>query len=207
MENQIKNKMTPAFAATAWRNNGTKAPITVRFVQVKENLSVNFHTRTVLRGVGVKNTTTQSVLVNYTEEMFNEDFASLGFTADKIINGYRSANGEITAHELNVSSSTLFDSPVYISRYETTNDLEATNDDGELKSGWSVKKVNGQELTHEGALIYSTYIFSEDGVDKKLQHDQDLSIKKVTSLDAAADAIEENTVETVVEEKAPVAPF
>lgn len=174
MENQLK----PAFAATAWRNNGTVAPITVRFVQEKENLPASFHSRMVLRGIGIKNLTTQSVLVNYTEDIFNEDFAEFGFTADMITNGYRDENGNIVAHELNLDSTQIFGNPIYISRYETTNDLEAMNDNGELKSGWSIKQVNGEQLTHEGALIYSTFIFSENGVDQKLQHDQNLKRNK-----------------------------
>lgn len=174
MENQLK----PAFAATAWRNNGTVAPITVRFVQEKENLPASFHSRMVLRGIGIKNLTTQSVLVNYTEDIFNEDFAEFGFTADMITNGYRDENGTIIAHELNLDSTEIFGNPIYISRYETTNDLEAMNDNGELKSGWSIKQVNGEQLTHEGALIYSTFIFSENGVDQKLQHDQNLKRNK-----------------------------
>ena len=181
MENQLK----PAFAATAWRNNGTVAPITVRFVQEKENLPASFHSRMILRGIGIKNTTTQAVLINYTEDIFNEDFSEFGFTAEDIINGYRDDSGNITAHQLNVSSEDMFENPLYISRYETTNDLEAMNDNGELKSGWSIKQVNGQELTHEGALIYSTFIFSEDGVDHKIQHDQDL--RKVKSVEGISE--------------------
>jgi hypothetical protein len=190
MENQLK----PAVAAVAWRNNGTVAPITVRFAQVKENLAASFHSRMVLRGIGIKNTTTQAVLVNYTEEMFDEDFAKFGFTHDMIGNGYRDENGNITAHELNVSSENMFEDPLYISRYETTNDLEAMNDNGEIKSGWSIKEVNGQKLTHEGKLIYSTFIFSEDGVDHKLQHDQNLSKSKASD-------IEENKVTKKVKEE------
>jgi hypothetical protein len=174
-QNQNQNKMNSAVAAVAWRNNGEKAPITVRFTQVKENLSADFHSRMILRGIGIKNITSQGLLVNYTEDMFNEDFAKFGFTADSIVNGYRNENGEIVAHKLEVSAEDIFGYPVYISRYETTNTLEATNDSGELKSGWSIKSVNGQQLTNHGALIYSTFIFSEDGVDQKLQHDQNLS--------------------------------
>jgi hypothetical protein len=88
----------------------------------------------------------------------------------------------------------MFEDPLYISRYETTNDLEAMNDNGEIKLGWSIKEVNGQKLTHEGKLIYSTFIFSEDGVDHKLQHDQNLSKSKASD-------IEENKVTKKVKEE------
>jgi hypothetical protein len=75
--------------------------------------------------------------------------------------------------------------------------LEATNENGDLKSNWSVKTVDGQELTHEGAIIYSTYLFSEDGIDQKLQHDQDLKKKK------SIEGIEENKVNVKQKEVSP----
>ena len=195
-----------AVASVAWRNNGTKAPITVMFVQDKERTAMNIHSRLVSRGLGVSNSTKQTLLYNYTEDVFNEDFSEFGFTAEDITNGYRDENGNITAHEINLASEKIFGEPVYISRYETTNTLEATNENGDLKKGWSIKTVNGQELTHEGALIYSTYLFSEDGKDHKLQHDQDL--RKVKSVEGISENSNveskvEATVETTVSDSAP----
>ena len=191
-----------AVASVAWRNNGTKAPITVMFVQDKERTAMNIHSRLVSRGLGVSNSTKQTLLYNYTEDVFNEDFSEFGFTAEDITNGYRDENGNISAHEINLFSEKIFGEPVYISRYETTNTLEATNENGDLKAGWSIKTVNGQELTHEGALIYSTFIFSEDGVDHKLQHDQDL--RKVKSVEGISENSNvESKVETTVSDSAP----
>ena len=191
-----------AVASVAWRNNGTKAPITVMFVQDKERTAMNIHSRLVSRGLGVSNSTKQTLLYNYTEDVFNEDFSEFGFTAEDITNGYRDENGNISAHEINLFSEKIFGEPVYISRYETTNTLEATNENGDLKAGWSIKTVNGQELTHEGALIYSTFIFSEDGVDHKLQHDQDL--RKVKSVEGISENSNvESNVETTVSDSAP----
>ena len=191
-----------AVASVAWRNNGTKAPITVMFVQDKERTAMNIHSRLVSRGLGVSNSTKQTLLYNYTEDVFNEDFSEFGFTAEDITNGYRDENGNISAHEINLFSEKIFGEPVYISRYETTNTLEATNENGDLKAGWSIKTVNGQELTHEGALIYSTFIFSEDGVDHKLQHDQDL--RKVKSVEGISENSNvETKVETTVSDSAP----
>lgn len=189
-----------AVATLAWRNNGTKAPITVMFVQNKERSSMNVHSRLISRGLGITNSTKQTLLYNYTEDVFNEDFSEFGFTAENITNSYRDEQGNISAHEINLPSEQIFGQPIYISRYETTNTLEATNENGDLKTGWSVKTVNGQELTHEGALIYSTYLFSEDGVDEKLQHDQDLKKKK------SIEGIEENKVK-VTKVKEETAPF
>ena len=191
-----------AVASVAWRNNGTKAPITVMFVQDKERTAMNIHSRLVSRGLGVSNSTKQTLLYNYTEDVFNEDFSEFGFTAEDITNGYRDENGNISAHEINLFSEKIFGEPVYISRYETTNTLEATNENGDLKAGWSIKTVNGQELTHEGALIYSTFIFSEDGKDHKLQHDQDL--RKVKSVEGISENSNvESNVESTVSDSAP----
>jgi hypothetical protein len=191
-----------AVALVAWRNNGTVAPITVRFTQEKANVSGNFHSKMITRSLGIKSNTIQSVLLNYTEEMFDQDFSEYGFTADMIINGYRNEEGTITAHELNIDSALLEEGGFYISRYETTNTLEATNEDGSLKGGWSIKTVNGQELTHEGALIYSTFLFSEDGVDHKLQHDQDL--RKTKSVEGISENSNvESKVESTTTESAP----
>jgi hypothetical protein len=193
----MENNLKTAVATLAWRNNGTKAPITVMFVQTKERGSMNVHSRLISRGLGITNSTKQTLLYNYTEDVFNEDFSEFGFTADDIKNNYRNEQGSITAHELNVSSEQIFGQPIYISRYETTNTLEATNENGDLKSNWSVKTVDGQELTHEGAIIYSTYLFSEDGIDHKLQHDQDLKKKK------SIEGIEENKVNVKQKEVSP----
>ena len=191
-----------AVASVAWRNNGTKAPITVMFVQDKERTAMNIHSRLVSRGLGVSNSTKQTLLYNYTEDVFNEDFSEFGFTAEDITNGYRDENGNISAHEINLFSEKIFGEPVYISRYETTNTLEATNENGDLKAGWSIKTVNGQELTHEGALIYSTFIFSEDGKDHKIQHDQDL--RKVKSVEGISENSNvESKVESTTTESAP----
>lgn len=179
----MENNLKPATVAVAFRNNGKVAPITVRFTQDKDNLAADLHSRMILRSIGINSKTTQSVLMSYTEDMFNEDFAEFGITADMIVNGYRDSDGVITAHEINLSTSDVYGQPLYIARYETTNTLEATNEDGSVKAGWSIKQVNGQELTHEGALIYSTFVFTEDGVDQKLQHDQNLSKKKATDIE------------------------
>jgi hypothetical protein len=192
MSNQ---NLKPALAFLAWRNNGTKAPISVRFTQEKENLSANKHQQLVTRAIGIRNKTSQNLIISYTEDMFNEDFAEYGFTAEMIVNSYRDAEGNITAHELNVSTEKIFGEPIYISRYESTNIMESHNVDEEtgelsIKPGWSEKTVNGQTLTHKGDVIYSTYIFTEDGVDMKVQHDQDLRRKPQESIKGLESKVE-----------------
>lgn len=192
MSNQ---NLKPAVAFLAWRNNGTKAPISVRFTQEKENLSANKHQQLVTRAIGVRNKTSQNLIISYTEDMFNEDFAEHGFTAEMIVNSYRDGAGNITAHELNVSTEKIFGEPIYISRYESTNIMESHNVDEEtgemsIKPGWSEKTVNGQTLTHKGDVIYSTYVFTEDGVDMKVQHDQDLRKKPQESVKGLESKVE-----------------
>lgn len=184
------NQIKLAFAVSAWRNNGKKAPITVRFVQEKQNVSANTHSRLTTRAIGINSLTKQSLLVNFTEDVFNEDFAKFGIQASDITMGYKDENGNIIAKELNISTLDLFGEEIYISRYETTNINEYMNVDEEtgemtVKPGWSEKQVNGEKLTHKGLPIYSTFLFTEDGVDMKLQHDQDLRMsnsKKSESL-------------------------
>lgn len=184
------NQIKLAFAVSAWRNNGKKAPITVRFVQEKQNVSANTHSRLTTRAIGINSLTKQSLLVNFTEDVFNEDFAKFGIQASDITMGYKDENGNIVAKELNISTLDLFGEEIYISRYETTNINEYMNVDEEtgemtVKPGWSEKQVNGEKLTHKGLPIYSTFLFTEDGVDMKLQHDQDLRMsnsKKSESL-------------------------
>lgn len=185
-----------AFAVSAWRNNGKKAPITVRFVQEKQNVSANTHSRLTTRAIGINSLTKQSLLVNFTEEVFNEDFAKFGIQASDITMGYKDENGNIVAKELNISTLDLFGEEIYISRYETTNVNEYMNVDEEtgemtVKKGWSEKQVNGEKLTHKGLPIYSTFLFTDDGVDMKLQHDQDLRMsnsKKSESLNQLKEA-------------------
>lgn len=165
--------LQPAKAVKVFRNNGPVAPITVQFVQEKVSTSANKHSSIISRGLGRSNTTRQYLLYNCTEEVFNEDFAEFKMSADDITGGYPEAL------EIDLTTEEIFGEPVYISRTETTDESIVKNEEGEIKLGWSVKKVNGQELTHEGAIIYSTHIFTEDGVDHKLAHDQDLSNSSV----------------------------
>jgi hypothetical protein len=178
MENQLK----PAFASVAWRNNGTKAPITVRFVQLKERQAQSFQQKAIANALGIKSTIQQSYLLHYSEERFTELFGEFGFTSDDIQNGYKDDDGEITAVEMNIPSEDLFDDPYYISRYETTDIAECFDENG-LKKGWSIKQVNDITFTHEGRIIYATNILTDDGVDYKLENDQDIKKKKTLNIE------------------------
>lgn len=182
-----------AFASKAFRNSGIKAPITVMFeCFTPANLSV--HQRMISRGLGGNLTNRMTALLNYTEDNFNKDFAQFGLTADAIQGSYADAT------EVNVSTSQLYGEDLILRRVDTTDDAVVKNPDGTLKPQWSVKTVNGQELTFEGALIYTSVEFAEPGMaNATIKQDQNLS-RSITSMTAnPMEAIKENKVKATEE--------
>jgi len=182
-----------AFASKAFRNSGIKAPITVMFeCFTPANLSV--HQRMISRGLGGNLTNRMTALLNYTEDNFNKDFSQFGLTADAIQGSYADAT------EVNVSTSQLYGEDLILRRVDTTDDAVVKNPDGSLKPQWSVKSVNGQELTFEGALIYTSVEFAEPGMaNATIKQDQNLS-RSITSMTAnPMDAIKENKVKATEE--------
>ena len=69
-----------------------------------------------------------------------------------------------------------------------------------MKPQWSVKTVNGQELTFDGALIYTSVEFAEPGMSNAtIKQDQNLS-RSITNMTAnPIEAIKENKVKTAEE--------
>lgn len=206
-QNQIKLDYNPAVAAVAWRNNGDKAPISVRFIQNKKRQGGSFHENAIARSLGIKQEIQQSCLMHYTESAFTECYGEFGFTAEDITNSYRDEDGEISAHELNIPSEDLFDEPYYISRYETTEEAECFDVNGNLQQGWSIKKVNDRVFTNDGKVIYATNIFTQDGVDYKLANDQtskidsnititSKSVKKIIDNIEESNYVEANNLES-----------
>lgn len=184
-----------AFASKAFRNSGIKAPITVMFeCFTPANLSV--HQRMISRGLGGNLTNRMTALLNYTEDNFNKDFAQFGLTADAIQGSYADAT------EVNVSTSQLYGEDLILRRVDTTDDAVVKNPDGSLKPQWSVKTVNGQELTFEGALIYTSVEFAEPGMaNATIKQDQNLS-RSITSMTAnPMEAIKENKVKVKATEE------
>ena len=182
-----------AFASKAFRNSGIKAPITVMFeCFTPANLSV--HQRMISRGLGGNLTNRMTALLNYTEDNFNKDFAQFGLTADLVQGSYADAS------EVNVSTSQLYGEDLILRRVDSTDDKVAKNPDGSMKPQWSVKTVNGQELTFEGALIYTSVEFAEPGMSNAtIKQDQNLS-RSITNMTAnPMDAIKENKVKTAEE--------
>lgn len=184
-----------AFASKAFRNSGIKAPITVMFeCFTPANLSV--HQRMVSRGLGGNLTNRMTALLNFTEDNFNKDFGQFGLTADAIQGSYADAT------EVNVSTSQLYGEDLILRRVDTTDDAVVKNPDGSLKPQWSVKTVNGQELTFEGALIYTSVEFAEPGMaNATIKQDQNLS-RSITNMTAnPMEAIKENKVKAKTTEE------
>lgn len=177
-----------AFASKAFRNSGTKAPITVMFeCYTPANLSV--HQRMISRGLGGNLTNRMTALLNFTEDNFDKDFGQFGLTAESIQGSYADAI------DINLSTSQLYGEDLILRRVDTTDTAVVSNPDGSLKPQWSVKTVNGQELTFEGALIYTSVEFAEPGMaNATIKQDQNLS-RSITNMTAnPMDAIKENKV-------------
>jgi len=174
------NNQNQAKAIYAFRNNGTKAPISVMFEMETTQSGSSVHNRMISRALGNPNKSRLTTLLSYTEEQFDLDFNVKGITADDIKTGYKGMDGQVIAMPLNFTTEDLFGEAMGLRRIDTTDTEAVTNEKGKLKLQWSVKKVNGQELTHEGALIYTTVEFCEVGEESiRLKQDQDLSTRKV----------------------------
>ena len=174
------NNQNQAKAIYAFRNNGTKAPISVMFEMETTQSSGNVHNRMVSRALGNPNKSRLTTLLSYTEEQFNLDFNPKGITADDVNTSYKGLDGQVIAMPLDFTTEDLFGEAMGLRRIDTTDTDAVTNEKGELKLQWSVKKVNGQELTQAGALIYTTVEFCEVGEESiRIKQDQDLSVRKV----------------------------
>lgn len=164
-----------AKAIYAFRNNGTKAPISVMFEMETVNQGTSVHGRIISRGLGGNLKSRLTLLMNYTEELFDQDFGKFNIKASDVTMSYRDELGEIAAMKLDLTTEEIFGEAIALRRVDTTDVSFVTNENGELKPSWSVKQVNGQELTHEGALIYTTVEFCEVGQEsQRLKQDQDL---------------------------------
>jgi len=186
-----------AFASKAFRNAGIKAPITVMFeCFTPANMSV--HQRMVSRGLGGNLTNRMTALLNFTEDNFNSDFGQFGFNANDVSGDYSQAI------EVNLSTSQLYGEDLILRRVDTTDEGIVKNADGSIKPQWSVKTVNGQELTFDGALIYTTVEFAEPGMaNATIKQDQNLS-RSITSMSTGASIgdIKENKVKAPAVEAA-----
>ena len=116
------------------------------------------------------------------------EYWQFGFTADDVTGDYS------TAIPVNVNTSQLYGEDLILRRVDTTDSAIVSNPDGSIKPQWSIKTVNGQELTFEGALIYTTVEFAEPGMSNAtIKQDQNLS-RSITNMSSGASigALKEN---------------
>jgi hypothetical protein len=187
-----------AFASKAWRNGGIKAPITVMYECTSPTYQT-MHQRMISRALGNERVSNKTYLVNYTEETFNRDFMSFGFSADAITGSFSEAVA------LNLTHLELYGENAIIRRIDTIDEALVMNVDGSLKPQWSIKQTSdGELLTFGGAQIYTTTEFADPGTpDLKIQQDQILtrSVASITNVSTAD--IKENKVKakaTIAEE-------
>jgi len=189
---QLKNTNL-AFASKAYRNGGDKAPITVMF-ECYLPVAQSAKQRMISRALGSNILSRRTYNLPYKEDKFLQDF---GMNPDTITGAYDKAV------ELNVSVRDLYGEDLIIRRIDSTDDSAVRDEDGKLKAGWSVKTVNGVELTYEGALIYSTTDFGDVGEgDVRLKQDQTPEMLNAP-LKKSLTSIKENTVKAAVQEEAP----
>jgi len=189
---QLKNTNL-AFASKAYRNGGDKAPITVMF-ECYLPVAQSAKQRMISRALGSNILSRRTFNLAYKEDKFLQDF---DMNPDTITGAYDKAV------ELNVSVRDLYGEDLIIRRIDTTDDSAVKDENNKLKAGWSVKTVNGVELTYEGALIYSTTDFGDVGEgDVRLKQDQTPEMLNAP-LKKSLTSIKENTVKAPVQEEAP----
>lgn len=191
-----------AFASKVFRNNGSKNPISVMFECFSPNGGASAHQRMLSKALGNALSNRKTFLMNYSAETFEESFGQFGFVAGDIQGDYS------TAKEVNLSVKEIYGEDLILRRVDTTDSAVVKDAEGKLKPQWQVKKVNGVELTHEGALIYSTVEFAEPGTsDLRIKQDQDASmlngVKQTDMLEEANSGAEKVTPT----EKVAMAPF
>ena len=174
-----------AFASKAYRNGGEKAPITVMF-ECFLPIAQSAKQRMISRALGsLNNLSRRTYNLAYKEDKFFNDF---GINPEDITGTYEDAV------ELNLSVRDLYGEDLIIRRIDTTDTSAVTDENGKLKAGWSVKSVNGIELTYEGALIYTTTDFGDVGEeDVRLKQDQTPEMLNAP-LKKAVNSVKENKV-------------
>lgn len=172
-----------AFASKAYRNGGEKAPITVMF-ECFLPIAQSAKQRMISRALGsLNNLSRRTFNLAYKEDKFQQDF---GINPDDVTGAYDEAV------ELNISVRDLYGEDLIIRRIDTTDDSAVRDENGKLKAGWSVKTVNGVELTYEGALIYTTTDFGDVGEeDIRLKQDQTADMLNAP-LKKAVSSVKEN---------------
>jgi len=191
-------QLNVAFASKAYRNGGEKAPITVMF-ECYLPVAQTAKQRMISRALGSTLLSRRVLNLAYKADKFMQDF---GIDADTITGDYSNAV------DINKTVRDLYGEDLIIRRIDTTEDSVAKDEQGNLRIGWSVKTVNGIELTHEGALIYSTTDWGDVGeADVRLKQDQTPEVLNAPAKEAIK-AVTENTAKAKISAQPAVeAPF
>ena len=184
-----------AFASMAWRNKGEVKPITVMLDgyttdeivgQGTVNLGQSpdaFHMKMMSKFTGVNFVKRNTLLVNFTEQQFDDTFAPFGVTHDMVDYGSRNTQGKFVGTPLVVSSADIFETVIGLHSIDTTDENLVFDENNELRNGWQVKAVNGIELTKDGDQIYRRVMIAPVGTkNQRIAQDQAFSQRDLTTV-------------------------
>jgi hypothetical protein len=184
-----------AFASMAWRNNGEVKPITIMLEgyttdEIVGASTINlgadadaFHMRMMSKFTGVNFLKRNTLLVNFTEDQFDQTFLPFGVSSDMVDFGTRNADGKFVATPLVVSSADIFETAIGLHSIDTTNEDVVFDENNELRNGWQAKSVNGIELTKDGDQIYRRVMIAPVGTkNQRIAQDQSFSQRDLTTV-------------------------
>jgi hypothetical protein len=188
--NEFK-KSGVAFASMAFRNNGSVKPITVMLegyssdeVTNSANVdSTSFHLQMMSKFTGINLVKRNTLLVNFSEEQFDQTFSAFGVTHDMVDFGFRNEEDQFIGTPLLVSSEYIVGQEVALVRVDSTDEQETLNEDGDPKNNWQPKMVNGEILTKDGDTIYHRVIIAKLGSkNQRIAQDQNFSKRDLSTV-------------------------
>jgi hypothetical protein len=181
-----------AFASKAFRNKGLIKPITVmlegyssdQVTDSKVNAnSTSFHLQMMSKFTGINLVKRNTLLVNFSEEKFDQIFSSFGITHDMVDFGYRDADNNFIGTPLLVSTEYIVGQEVALIRVDSTDEEETLDETGETKNNWQEKMVNGEILTKDGDTIYHRVIMAPVGSKNiRIAQDQNFSQRDLSTV-------------------------
>ena len=196
------------FVSCAYRNKGTKSPITLMFeaysmpspASADSDPNADFQRRMVSKLSGINYFKRKTLLGNVSEDKFDELFSEFGYTADMVDFADRDDDGNLLALGIMVDGKEVFGEDSTIIQINT---LEVEMDDeGNPKNNWQEKKVDGEVLTKDGQPIYMKFIFAPVGsADQRIQQDQVFGAASNSDIQAKVAEVVENKVNSKKQEK------
>jgi hypothetical protein len=183
-----------AFASMAFRNNGTVKPITVMLEGYSSDEvtsanpngnanSTSFHLQMMSKFTGINLVKRNTLLINFSEEQFDQMFSAFGVTHDMVDFGYRDSDNNFIGTPLLVSTEHIVGQEVSLIRVDSTDEEETLDEKGEPKNNWQPKMVNGEVLTKDGDTIYHRVIIAPLGSrNKRIAQDQNFSRRDLSTV-------------------------